>query len=192
MFGRNSATAVAPDETPADERTEVVTSRRADDEESAIDRDPTVRTEPRDSGSADRRVGGDEPVVESGQLAKEPVVEREPAESTRWAHVSTVASLTLVIGTLSVAATLTGLLAPIGFAAGVLAVILGALATYSIGRPNVTGHGLVMFGVLFGIISIVLSLLAINGQLSWLSSDTNEITTVHNWLNDNMHWLRRW
>jgi hypothetical protein len=185
MFGRNSATAVAPDETPEDERTEVVTRRRATDEDSTIDRD---------SDSTGRRVAVDdaEPVVESERVAKEPVVEREPAESKRWAHVSVVASLTLVIGALSVAATLTGLLAPIGFATGVLALILGALATYSISRPNVTGHGLVMFGVLFGIISIVLSLLAINGQLTWLSSDTNEITTVHNWLNDNMHWLRRW
>jgi 1,4-dihydroxy-2-naphthoate octaprenyltransferase len=178
MFGRNSATAVAPDETPADERTEPIDSDHADRRAAVDDTEPVV--------------DDTEPVIESEPTAKESVVERESAQSKRWAHVSLLASLTLVIGTLSVAATLTGLLAPIGFATGVLAVILGALATYSIGRPNVTGHGLVTCGVLFGVISIVLSLLAINGQLSWLSSDTNEVTTVHNWLNHNMHWLRRW
>jgi hypothetical protein len=189
MFGRHSATAVADRDTAADDRTEVVETPRVVDQ-TMTDSDVTQRRAP---------VVDDERVVEPTPSEDERVVEkREPvavvpeAEPQRWAHVSFMAALSLVIGVLAVAATLTGLLAPVGFAAGVLAVLVGALATYSVSRPNVTGHGLVVFGVLFGAIAIILSLLAINGQLSWLSSDTNEITTVHNWLNDNLHWMRRW
>jgi 1,4-dihydroxy-2-naphthoate octaprenyltransferase len=180
MFGRQSATAVDPDDKATDDRTGVITSNRAVDDMVDDDRDTVTRP----ATTAD-------PMAESERdEERERVV--EPREAKRWAHVSALASLTLVVGVLAVAATMTGLLAPIGFAAGVLAVLLGAVATYSITRPNVTGHGLVVFGVLFGVAAIVLSLLAINGQLSWLSNNTNEITNLHNWLNDHMHWLRRW
>jgi hypothetical protein len=71
-------------------------------------------------------------------------------------------------------------------------VILGLISVASVGRPHVTGHGVVLTGLTFGVVAVVLSLLAINGQLSWLSSKTDEIAVVHNWLNEHMHWLRRW
>lgn len=129
-----------------------------------------------------------EPLAEPGT---EPVPE-PVADSRRWAHVSGAATLSLIVGTLAVAATLTGLLAPIGFAAGVLAILIGIAALYAVRRPGVTGHALVGLGVFFGLVAIVLSVLAMNDSLSWLSSKTNEITTVHNWLNDHIHWLRRW
>jgi hypothetical protein len=97
-----------------------------------------------------------------------------------------------IVGTLAIAATLTGLLAPLGFAAGILALLLGLIALVAVRRPNVTGHGLMVFGIVFGLIAIALSMLAMGGQLSWLSKNTDEIATVHTWLNDHFHWLRRW
>jgi hypothetical protein len=129
--------------------------------------------------------------------AREPVTEPEPvpepvADTKRWAHVSAMAMLSLIVGTLAVAATLTGLLAPLGFAGGVLAILIGIVALYAVRRPGVTGHTLVGLGVLFGLVAIVLSVLAMNDSVSWLSSKTDEVATVHTWLNDHMHWLRRW
>jgi hypothetical protein len=126
------------------------------------------------------------------QADADAVAEHEAIAKRRWAHVSSAATLCLIVGTLSVAATLTGLLAPIGFAAGVLAVLLGIVALYAVRKPGVTGHALVGLGVLFGVVAIVLSVIAMTDSVSWLSSKTNEITNVHNWLNNHIHWLRRW
>jgi hypothetical protein len=126
-----------------------------------------------------------------GTRIGEPVV-TEPVVTPRRVHVSGAATLSLIIGTLAIAATLTGLLAPLGFAAGILAVLVGILALYAVRRPAVAGHSLVGLGVVFGLVAIVLSVLAMGGSLSWLSKSNDEIATVHNWLNNHMHWLRRW
>jgi len=119
-----------------------------------------------------------------------------PAESaaatTGWTRVGAAATLSLIAGTLAIAATLTGVLAPIGFVAGIIAVLLGVLAFYEVRRPGVTGHSLVGLGVLFGLVAIVLSVLAMTGAVSWLSNKTDEIAVLHNWLNNHFHWLRRW
>jgi hypothetical protein len=175
MFGRQSTTSV--DERPADETV-------------VDERDGTERIQTRPVGTFDERPAVDEPVDVDKPVSPAPDAVVDGPK--RWAHVSFTATLSLVVGTLAIAATLTGLLAPIGFAGGVLAVLLALAGIVSVGRRHVTGHGLVMTGMLFGVIAVVLSLLAINGQLSWLSNNTNEITVVHNWLNDHMHWLRRW
>jgi hypothetical protein len=103
-----------------------------------------------------------------------------------------MATLSLIAGTLAVAATLTGLLAPLGFVAGVLAVLFGVFAIYAVRRPAVNGHGLIALGLLFGVVAVGLSVLAMNHSVSWLSNRTDEIAVLHNWLNDHIHWLRRW
>jgi hypothetical protein len=171
MFGKKSATAV--DERPVD--------GDGVDEDRATQR---LMTRPR---SAANSSVVDEPVVGDALEARD-----EPVAPARWTHVSLAATFSLVIGTLALAATLTGLLAPIGFAAGVVAVALALGAIVGVRRPHVTGHGIVITGLVFGVVAIVLSLLAINGQLSWLSNRTDEIAVLHNWLNNHMHWLRRW
>jgi hypothetical protein len=183
MFGRSSSTVTEP--------TEVVDAPAADvvtDDGEHTQRIMTARPSSRNR----REPVVDEPVVvtpDETVVAPEPVV--ETVEPKRWAHVSAIASFSLVVGTLAVAATLTGVLAPLGFAAGVLALLLALIGVASVTRRHVTGHGLLTFGALFGVVAIVLSLLAMGNDLSWLSKDTNEVTVVHNWLNDHMHWLRR-
>jgi hypothetical protein len=200
MFGRQSSTATVLDGTVADERTGDVVET---DTVPAVD-EPTVerreakaaRNAAADQADADRterimakpKRAGWRTAVEADPAVTKPVV----VEPKGWTHVSTLASLSLIAGTLAVAATLTGLLAPLGFATGVVAALLGIFAFPTLRRPNVTGHGLMVLGVFFGAVAIVLSLLAINGELSWLNSKTDEIANVHTWLNDNMHWLRRW
>lgn len=191
MFGRHTSTTTDPDSNVVDERGERFVSSpdgtRADNVPGRSD--GTERWDPEQSAN-DRTE-----TLPAGEPVAEPVTEpvAEPvADSKRWAHVSGMATLSLIVGTLAVAATLTGLLAPIGFAAGVLAILIGIVALYAVRRPGVTGHTLVGLGVLFGLVAIVLSVLAMNDSVSWLSSKTDEITNVHNWLNEHMHWLRRW
>ena len=219
MFGRHTSTTTDPGGTVADERGERYVSSpdgtRADtvpgrfdgtdpmprggqmvedrtdslDPEAAVTERAAERREANaaSEAAAEQADGDGTDVVP----ATEPVSERV-ADTRRWAHVSGAATLSLIVGTLAVAATLTGLLAPLGFAAGVVAILIGIVALYAVRRPGVTGHTLVGLGVLFGLVAIVLSVLAMNDSVSWLSSKTDEIATVHNWLNDHMHWLRRW
>ncbi len=131
-----------------------------------------------------------EPVVAPETVVTEPVAVPD-ADVKRWVHVSFSGVLSIIVGTLALAATFTGILAPLGFAAGILAIIFAMIALVSVSRPHVTGHGLLIFGALFGLVAVVLSMLVMSNDLSWLSKDTNEVTVVHNWLNDHMHWLRR-
>jgi hypothetical protein len=213
MFGRHTTTTTDPDGTVVGERGERYVSSpdgtRADtvpgrsegterwNPEPAVSERAAEQREANaaDEAAAEEAANDRTETLPATEPVTEPVAEpvREPvADTKRWAHVSGMATLSLIVGTLAVAATLTGLLAPIGFAAGVLAIVIAIVALYAVRRPGVTGHTLVGLGVLFGLVAIVLSVLAMNDSLSWLSSKTNEITTVHNWLNDHMHWLRRW
>ena len=126
------------------------------------------------------------PVTESS-------TEREPlAAPTRRTRASALATLSLIAGSFAVAAVLTGLLAPLGFVAGVVAVLFAVLALPAVRRPTVNGRGLVSLGLLFGFVAILLSVLAMSHSVSWLSNRTDEIAVVHTWLNDHIHWLRRW
>jgi hypothetical protein len=148
-------------------------------------------TEPADARNTDPWPPG--ALAPTGESMTEPVTEREPlAAPTRRTRASAMATLSLIAGTLAVAATLTGLLAPLGFVAGVLAVLFGVVAIYAVRRPAVNGHGLVSLGLLFGIVAVGLSVLAMTHSLSWLSNRTDEIAVLHSWLNDHIHWLRRW
>jgi hypothetical protein len=188
MFGRNSSTTISPGDTVVEEPVATVDETPAEvraDENAEVEADNTQRimTSPR------RDAVVDEPVAPA--VVEKPVeVPVEPKR--RWAHVSFVATLCFFVGTVAVAATLTGLLAPFGFALGVLAVLFGIVATFPINRSGVTGHSLVGLGVFFGLVAIVLSVLAMGGDLNWLSSKTNEITVVHNWLGVHMSWVNHW
>ena len=115
----------------------------------------------------------------------------EPVRRPGWAHVSALATFSLVVGVGAVGATLTGLLAPVGFAGGVLAVALGLIAMVGVRRPAVTGHSLVGLGVVFGLAAIALSVLAMTHQFSWLSSNTDEVARLSTWLDNHITWLRR-
>lgn len=121
----------------------------------------------------------------------EPDTTVEPVQRQGWAHVSALATLSLVVGVGAVGATLTGLLAPVGFAGGVLAVALGLIAMMGVRRPAVTGHSLVGLGVIFGLAAIALSVIAMTHQVSWLSSDTDEVARLSTWLDNHITWLRR-
>jgi hypothetical protein len=189
MFGRNASAVTEPTEV-GDAPANNAVADDGDHTQRIMTRRPVGRTRPTPDEPSTAPIATKAPTVTSG--TEPATVEKTPvADPSRWVHVSATATISLVVGVLAVAATLTGVLAPLGFAAGVLAVLLGVIAFASVSRRHVTGHGLVVAGLLLGLVAIVLSLLAMGDDLSWLSKDQNEVTTVHQWLNDHMHWLRR-
>jgi hypothetical protein len=122
------------------------------------------------------------------------VWEAEPATADltpvrRWTHVSAWATIGLITGLLAVAASLTGLLAPEGIAVGVLSIMICLIGWGSVRRPHVTGHSLVLIGLLTATAAIVIGVLAVTGDFAWPTSNTNEIDRLHTWLNDHWPWL---
>jgi hypothetical protein len=110
----------------------------------------------------------------------------------RWAHVSAAGTLSLIIGTAAAIAVLSGALAPLGVVAGGVAVLLSLMGFAMVRRNGVTGHSIAMLGLLLGAASIIIGLLAINGNLSWLAQDTNGVTRLNDWLTAHISWLTNW
>jgi hypothetical protein len=119
----------------------------------------------------------------------------EPAtvvERPRWAHVSATATLGLILGVLALAVTLTGVLAAEGVVLGVVGGAVAAGGLVGASRRGVTGHSLALLGLVASLGAILLGVLAIGGQLSWLDSKTDEVARVHGWLLAQLPWLKRW
>ena len=154
-------------------------SRRAD----------TGTTEVRDRTPAKDRVVDERPTTGTAPVANEPetVVERPP-----WAHVSATATLGLMLGVLALAVTFTGVLAAEGVALGVIGGAVAAGGLVGASRRGVTGHSLALLGLVASLGAILLGVLAIGGQLSWLDSKTDEVARVHDWLIAQLPWLNRW
>jgi len=49
-----------------------------------------------------------------------------------------------------------------------------------------------VLGVLCGLSAAALAILAIGGHLSWLSSDTDQVSRLHEWLDARVPTLRQW
>ena len=113
-------------------------------------------------------------------------------EPTPWAHVSGMATLSLILGVAALAATLTGLLAVEGVALGVIGGAVAAGGLVGASRRGVTGHSLAFLGLVTSLGAILLGILAITGELSWLDSKTDEVARAHDWLLAQLPWLKRW
>jgi hypothetical protein len=119
---------------------------------------------------------------------------RPPTSHTvrRWTHVSAWATIGLITGLVALATSLTGLLAPEGIAVGVLGIMVCLIGGGSVRRPHVTGHSLVLIGLLTATAAIVIGVLAVTADFGWPTSNTNEIDRLHTWLNDHWPWLEHW
>jgi hypothetical protein len=49
-----------------------------------------------------------------------------------------------------------------------------------------------MLGLVASLAAILLGILAIGGQLSWLDSRTDEVSRAHDWLVAQLPWLKHW
>jgi hypothetical protein len=107
----------------------------------------------------------------------------------RRPRVSFSATLGLIVSLIALCATLSGLLAPVGFAVGVPGVLFSIAGMIAASRAHVTGRILAILGVLVGLTAIVLSALAMTGRYAWPNSDIDEVARVHQWLVDRWPWL---
>ncbi|MBX6355349.1 MAG: DUF308 domain-containing protein [Micromonosporaceae bacterium] len=123
--------------------------------------------------------------------------DRVTADQERAGHLVTgprprssgLATLGLIIGVLAAVAVATGVLAALGVALGVLAVLFGVGGISATGRRHVAGRSEALFAVVLGLASVVFGILALTDALSWLSSDTDQVARLRDWLNDQMPWL---
>jgi hypothetical protein len=114
------------------------------------------------------------------------------APPRHWAHVSPLATLSLLVGMVALGTTLTGLLAPEGIVLGVIGGALAAGGLIGASRRGVTGHSVALLALLCSLAAIVLGVLAISGDLSWLNSRTDTVARAHHWLLTQLPWLDRW
>ncbi len=138
---------------------------------------------------ADRRVVT-EPVADRA-VVDEPVAE-PVVEPRRWAHSSFSAILGLMVGVVALGTVFTGLLAPVGVALGVLGTLISVTGLISASRRGVTGHGAAFVGTVASVAAIILGVLAMQGELSWLNSGTDEVARLRNWLNGTFPWMKTW
>jgi hypothetical protein len=177
---------------------------RADVEESrpVSPGDPATVRERRDDREdratrADRRRAEAEPGLAERDTAERSVDqrgvdEREPAERVVMGprpRSSGLAMISLILGVLAVAAVATGVLAAAGVAVGALAVLFGIGGVSATGRRHVAGRSEAMFAVLLGLAAVVFGIMALTDTLSWLSSDTNQVSRLRDWMYDQMPWL---
>ena len=146
---------------------------------------PAVETRP----TVDERRTTDQPTVV--ELPKTDTPKVEP-ERRRWAHVSAMATFSLIIGVVAVAAALTGLLAAEAVVLGVIGGGVAAGGLVGASRRGVTGHSLALIGLIASLGAILLGVLAIGGELSWLDSKTDEVSRLHSWLLTQLPWLKNW
>lgn len=124
--------------------------------------------------------------------ADQALADREPAERVVVGprpRSSGMATISLILGVLAVAAVATGVLAAVGVAVGVLAVLFGIGGVSATGRRHVAGRSEALFAVVLGLAAVVFGIMALTDTLSWLSSDTNQVSRLRDWLYDQMPWL---
>jgi hypothetical protein len=192
-----------------DERARWMAAHRADAEERAADADRAAAGTYYSGNRADTPTDTDEeervripattvPRTEAETEAEadrtEPVAARpEPAvvAAPVRAHTSFLAILSLIVGLTAGYAVLSGRLAPVGVALGVLGLLLGIAALAAVSRPGVTGHSVALLGLLFSIAGVVLGVMAVRHAAPWLDGAADQTAKARDWLDARLTWLKR-
>jgi hypothetical protein len=113
----------------------------------------------------------------------------KPIATGPRARASVVATMALMFGLTAALSVLTGVLAGVGVAFGMVAAFLGVGGIATTTRRHVTGKGNALLGLALGLAAVVFGTLAGTGNLSWLKVSTNEVAHVHEWLALHLPWL---
>ena len=103
-----------------------------------------------------------------------------------------MATIALIVGVTSVYAALTGRLAPVAVALGVIGLVLSFAGLSATGRPRVAGAGLAVFALLLSVGGAVLGVLAMNHTVPWLDSDVDQIARLRDWLDAQLPFMQDW
>lgn len=106
----------------------------------------------------------------------------EEPEPGRKARVSVLATLGLVAGVAAVLVAFTGLLSAWGIVLGAIAVLLSIGGISATGRRHVAGKSNALTGLVLGLGAMVLGVVALTGAWSALTTDTNMVRQVRDWL----------
>ncbi|WP_432987751.1 hypothetical protein [Dactylosporangium sp. CA-233914] len=185
MFGARTAT----ERDGVDDRAEARTwrlGRKHDKDGDGID----DRTEATTTGTIPA-VGVVDPDRDTAPIRR--TVDREPVPvRPATARASLLATLGLILGVAGVAVALTGLLAPWAIAVGALGLLFSFGGIIAGVRPDVAGRGLGTLGVLLSGTAVVFGILAMTGQVGWLSTDTDQVARLNDWLDTKLPWMKDW
>ena len=93
-----------------------------------------------------------------------------------------------LLAVVAICATVTGLLAPVGAAIGVVATLVSLIGLRTTSR-HLAGHGLAILGVFLGLAAIVIGAFAVTRHYAWPNSTVDEIARWHSWLVARWPWL---
>ncbi len=153
----------------ADETTRVAVRPRRDD-----DATTQTITKPRTST-----------VTPPSEAERKPVAVGRPAAPTapaRRPRASGLATFGLIAGVAGLALVLSGPLAGWGIGVAGLGLLLSLLGLSATRKRHVAGKADALIGIVVALGAIVLGVLALNGQLSWLGTDTQPASQLREWL----------
>jgi hypothetical protein len=76
-----------------------------------------------------------------------------------------------------------------GVAVGVLAALAGLVGVAATSRRHVAGKTDACLGIALGVGAIVIGVLVLTGNLSWLNGHVDQVMRVHGWLSAHLPWL---
>jgi hypothetical protein len=164
--------------------------------EIGTDDDATTVTRPTGTAQVDERLAerrrlearaATAATVTQPKAAKAPTTEMVlPSPRPR---ASLMATLSLVVGLVAALTVLTGVLAGPGVGIGLLAAFaaIGGIAATS--RRHVAGRMDAMLGLVLGLGAIVMGVLMLTGNISWLDTGTDQVMRVRDWLDTAVPWL---
>ncbi|MFI1989596.1 hypothetical protein [Actinoplanes sp. NPDC020271] len=113
-----------------------------------------------------------------------PVSPAAPAKPApvRRPRTSGLATLGLIVSIAGIALVLSGPLAGYGIGVAGLGLLLSLAGLSATRKQHVAGKGDALIGIAVAIGAIVLGILALNGQLSWLGTDMHPASDLRKWL----------
>ncbi|MEU7846468.1 thrombospondin [Micromonospora parva] len=124
------------------------------------------------------RVTTDRPVDPTpGATTPEPPVTRGPKP-----RASLLATLGLIVSVAGAMFVLTGTLAGYGIGLGAFGAVLAVLGLMATRRRHVAGKTDALFGVLIGLATVVIGVLAMTGQFDWPTTDGDWVQRFREWL----------
>jgi hypothetical protein len=134
-----------------------------------------------------------QPVVDRDHDGVDDRVQTRPAPApTIRARASLMATIALIVGLTSVYCALTGRLAPVAVAVGVIGLLLSFVGLSATGRPRIAGSGLAVFALLLSVGGAVLGILAMNHSATWLDSDVDQVARLREWLDAQFTFMQDW
>ncbi|WP_173077090.1 hypothetical protein [Phytohabitans rumicis] len=109
-------------------------------------------------------------------------VETRPAPRGPRPRASIFATLTLIAGVMAALAVLTGVLAGYGIALGAVTVLLSIAGIAATSKRHVAGKSDAMLGLVLGLAAIVVGVLVVTDQLTWLTTASDKVGELRNWL----------